>query len=83
MNIIFSGFRKAHALAEDGEIERLDASEQSAVRMHQQPQCAAAVRVDQAEQRGAFFVELPGAFGFESEQFANAESGFAAAKILG
>ena len=51
--------------------------------MHQQPQGTAAVGIDQAQQGGTFFIELPGALGFEPEQLSNSERRFAAAKILG
>ena len=77
MNSIFSALREANAFAENGEIERLDAREQRAVGVHQEPESAAAIGVDQIEKRGAFFVHLPGAVGFEAEKFADAERGFA------
>src|SRR5712672_1002764 len=67
----FFRFGKTNALAEDGKIQKFDSAKQSTVRMHQQPQRAAAVGIDEAEEGGAFFVKLPGAFGFETEQFAN------------
>src|SRR5262249_17478001 len=39
--------------------------------------------VDQVEEFGAFFIVLPDAIGFESEEFANAERGFIAAEVFG
>jgi len=51
--------------------------------MHEKPQRAAAVGVDEAEESGAFFVELPGALGFESQQFTNAKSAFVSGQVFG
>src|SRR5258708_6238392 len=78
----FFGFGKPHTLAEDAKSDRLDATQQRAVRMNEQPQRAAAVRIDEAEQSRTFFIELPGALGFEAEQFANAESRFVPAEVF-
>src|SRR5216684_5847105 len=78
----FFRFGKPHTLAEDSKVQRLDACEQGAVSMNQQPQGAAAVCIDEPEQGRTLFIELPRAFGFEAKQFANAESCFAAAKIF-
>src|SRR5262249_50538468 len=47
------------------------------------PESRTAVGVDQAEERGAFFIVLPGAVSFEAEKFADAKSGFALAEIGG
>jgi hypothetical protein len=38
----------------------------------EEPERAAAFGIDEAEELGAFFVVLPGAVGFEAEEFANA-----------
>src|SRR5438552_961704 len=73
---------KPHALTEDGKVHRLDATEQRAVSMDEQPQCAAAIGIDETKQCRTLFIKLPGAFGFEAEQFANAESRFGATKIF-
>src|SRR5216684_6735844 len=75
-------FSKPHTLAEYGEVQRLEAAEKRAVGMNQQPQCAAAVGIDEPEQNRTFFVELPGALGFEAKQFANAKSCLATGKVL-
>ena len=64
----FFRFAEAHAFAEHREVQRLDAREQRAISMHQKPQGAAAIGIDQTEKRGAFFVQLPGAIGFEAQQ---------------
>ena len=72
----FLRFAEPDAFAEDREIERLDAREQSIVSMHQKPQRAAAIGIDEIEELGAFFVHLPGAIGFEAKKFAYAERGF-------
>ena len=50
--------------------------------MGEEPERAAAFGADEAEEFGALFVILPGAVGFEAEEFANAESGFAAAEVF-
>ena len=50
--------------------------------MGEQPQRGAALRIDQAQQRGAFVVALPGAICFEAEEFADAKCGFVAAEIF-
>jgi len=42
----------------------------------EEPERAAAFGINEAEEFGAFFVILPGAVGFEAEEFANAERGF-------
>ncbi len=78
----FFRFGKTNALPENGEVQQRDAAEQRAVSMNQQPQRAAAVSTDESEQSRTFFVELPSAFGLEAQQFANAESRFAAAKVF-
>src|SRR6266852_7539320 len=64
----FFRFGKTNALAEHGEVQQLNAAEERAVSMHQQPQCAAAIGVDEPEQSGTFFIQLPGALGFKAEQ---------------
>ena len=53
-----------------------------AVGVREQPERGAAFAVDQVEQLGAFFVILPGAIGFEAQEFAHAERGFAAAEVF-
>ena len=83
MNSIFSALLRAHAFAENREIQRFDAREQRAVSMHEKPERAAAICVDQIEKLGAFFVQLPGAIGFEAQQFADAERGFASCEVCG
>ncbi len=50
--------------------------------MHQEPKGAAAVSINKIEQIRAFFVDPPGATGFEAENLADAERGFVARKIL-
>ena len=75
-------FAEADALAENREIERLDAGEQRVVSMHQKPESAAAIGIDEIEQFSAFFIHLPGAVGFKAEQFADTESGFTVCEVL-
>ena len=50
--------------------------------MHQKPQSATAVDINQIEEFGAFFIHLPGAVGFEAEKLADAEGGFALCEVL-
>ena len=50
--------------------------------MHEKPERAAAVRIDEIQQFGAFFVNPPGAIGFKTEKLAYAQRGFVARKIL-
>ena len=49
--------------------------------MHEQPQRATAVFVDQIYERGALLVALPGAIRFKAQEFAYAEGSFAAPEI--
>ena len=79
----FSRFGKAHAFSENGKIERFDAREESGVGVDKEPERAAAIVVYQVEKFRAFLIVFPGAFGFETEQFANAESGFVVAEVFG
>ena len=75
-------FAEANAFAENREIKRFDARQQRIVSMHQKPQSATAVDIDQIEEFGAFFVHLPGTVGFEAEKLADAEGGFALCEVL-
>jgi len=68
----FFRLAEADAFAKHREVKRFDAGKQRVVSMHQKPQRAAAIYVNQIEELGACFVHLPGAVGLEAEQFADA-----------
>src|SRR6266852_1045799 len=62
----FIRFAEPDTFAKHREVQRFDAGQQRVVSMHQKPQGAAAVGIDQIEQLGAFCVELPGAISLKA-----------------
>jgi len=64
----FFGARERNARSEHVEMALFHPRQQSAVRTHKSPQRGAAVGIDLAYKRDAFFVKAPGAFRFEFEQ---------------
>src|SRR5690242_4541482 len=50
--------------------------------MGQEPESAAAIRLNQAEQGRTFLVKLPCTVGFEAKQLVNAQGRFVVAKIF-
>jgi len=77
----FFRLAEADAFSENSEIERLDAREKRVVGVDEQPQRAAAVRIDQIEQFRAFLVGLEGPVGFKAQQLADAERAFFFQKV--
>ena len=55
----FFRFAQADPFAKHRKVQRFDARQQRIISMHQKPQCAMAVNVDQIEELRAFFIHLP------------------------
>src|SRR5262249_32749433 len=77
----FFRFGEPDAFSKNGEVERFNARKQRAIGVYEEPKRCAAVGVDEAEERGALFVGLPGAVSLEAEKLAHSKCGFVLRKV--